>query len=124
MWRILVFPNEAPATLPALQTHFQEVHVNLDKIKSLVEQGQAPAMEVHSIDPNIYLVFYRDGEEIRPVLDKNSKTLKCKSRTAAFLLLRETGISKTDFVHQTAYEEMIGFAHSGQKTELRETITL
>ena len=121
---MLLYPNQAPATSPALQTHFQEVHVNLDKIKFLVERGQAPAIEVHSIDPNIYLIFYKDGKDISPGLDKSSKTLKCKSRTAAFLLLRETGLSKTDFVHQTAYEEMIGFAHSGQKTELRETITL
>jgi hypothetical protein len=98
--------------------------VNLEKIKALVEKGQTPAIEVHSIDPNIYLVFYKDGEDIRPVLDKNGKTLRCKSRTSAFLLLRETGVTKTDFVHQTAYEEMIGFSHSGTKTELRETIQL
>jgi|TARA_B110000971_G_C19998054_1_gene495328 hypothetical protein len=98
--------------------------MNLEKIKSLVEKGQAPAIEVHSIDPNIYLIYYKDGEDIRPVLDKHDKTLRCKSRTSAFLLLGETGISTTDFVHQTAYDEMIGFAHSGQKTELRETIEL
>jgi|TARA_B110000967_G_C18834553_1_gene535916 hypothetical protein len=98
--------------------------VNIEKIKSLAEKNQAPAIEVHSIDPNIYLIFYKDGDGIRPVLDKSNKTLRCKSRTSAFLLLRESGIVETDFVHQTAYEEMIGFAQSGQKNELRETIKL
>ena len=98
--------------------------MNLENIKSLVERYQAPAIEVHSIDPNIYLIFYRVGEDIKPILDKKNKTLKCKSRSTAFLLLREAGILETDFVHQTAYEEMIGFEHSGRKTELRETIKL
>ncbi len=98
--------------------------MNLEKIKILVETGHPPAIEVHSIDPNIYLIFYKEEQSIRPVVDKNCKTLKCKSRTSAFLLLKETGLEETDFVHQTAYEEMIGFAQSGQKTELRETIKL
>ena len=124
MQRILLFYVGSWSTSPALQPRFQENHVNIEKVKSLVEQGQAPAVEVHSIDPNIYLIYYKDGEDIRPVLDKQGKTLRCKSRTSAFLLLRETGICVTDFVHQTAYDEMIGFAHSGQKTELRETIEL
>jgi hypothetical protein len=98
--------------------------MRLEELKSLSERNLAPLMEVHSVDPNIYLIFYKDGESLKPIVDKKNKTLRCKSRTDAFSKLREYGIVQTYFVHRTAYTEMIGSPSSDHQNELREIIQL
>ena len=93
-------------------------------LSAAVDAGFRPALEVHGVDPSTYLVFQRDGDALNPILDERGRTLTFRSRSAAFDSLRAVGISQADFVHRTAFEEMIGVGAKGVKTEHRETVRL
>ena len=97
--------------------------MQLNEIKALVTRDTNLDMEVHGIDPSIYLIFYcRDGERT-PVKDRDGKNLTFRSRTRAFNALRDAGVQRADFVHRSAFDEMVGVG-DGTPTEHREQINL
>jgi hypothetical protein len=98
--------------------------MDLDALSALVSSGFEPKIEVHAIDPSIYLIYCRIGEQLKPLLKADGNFLKYPSRSKAIQQLRKTGLRRVDFVHRSAYEEMIGFEHSTQPTEHRETLNL
>ncbi len=99
--------------------------MKLSAINPLVRAGQPPQLEVHAIDPMIYLVFRRSGDDLVPVTDERGKTLRFPSRHRALCTLAETGLAQTEFVHRSAYTEMIGIAQDNWPAyELRETVKL
>ena len=98
--------------------------MDVRKLSALLSDGSAPAVEVHAIDPSIYLVYCRIDEQLTPLLDARGHRLKYRSRSAAMQYLRKTGVRTVDFVHRSAFEEMIGINHNARPTEHRETLTL
>ena len=56
--------------------------------------------------------------------DSRGQTLRFFSRSKALKPLSETGLETADFVHQSAFGEMIGMEGSREQTELRQTINL
>ena len=97
--------------------------MQLNEINAPVTRDTNLDMEVHGIDPSIYLIFYcRDGERT-PVKDRDGKNLTFRSRSRAFNALRDAGVHRTDFVHRSAFDEMVGVG-DGTPTEHREQINL
>ena len=81
-------------------------------------------LEVHAVDPMIYLVFAVCGDMLLPVIGKGRKRLSFPSRFAALHRLREAGVTTVTFVHRSAYGEMVGLADEGETNELRQIISL
>jgi hypothetical protein len=81
-------------------------------------------LEVHAVDPMIYLVFATSGESLLPVIGKGGKRLSFPSRFAALHSLREAGITTVTCVHRSAYGEMVGLADQEQTNEMRQIISL
>ena len=95
--------------------------MQLTDLKQLTRAGKAPAVEVHSIDPSIYLIFCCDNRA--PIKGPNGDNLMFRSRSKAFEALRDAGIRHADFVHRSAFDEMVGVG-DGKTTEHRESIAL
>ena len=98
--------------------------MTLQELSAMITNGFEPMVEVHSIDPSIYLIFCCINDQRQPLLTSAGDTLKCRSRSAPLDQLRETGLHQADFVHRNAYDEMIGFSHDNRPTEHRETVKL
>ena len=81
-------------------------------------------IEVHAVDPMIYVVFRRMGEQLEPVVDEKGTTLAFRSRYAALTALREAGVDELDFVHRSAYGEMVGIDDQSGSNEFRERVKL
>ncbi len=97
--------------------------MRISHLKQAIERGDALQLEVHSIDPSIYLVFINSDDRLEPLVDVFGKTIKFLSRGRAFAELKEAGVSCAHFVHKTAFEEMVGVGN-GTTTEHREVIYL
>jgi len=97
--------------------------MQLNEIKALVTRDTNLDMEVHGIDPSIYLIFYRRDGERTPIKDRDGKNLTFRSRSKAFDALRDAGVQRADFVHRSAFDEMVGVG-DGTPTEHREQINL
>lgn len=97
--------------------------MQLTDLKQLTRAGEAPAIEVHSIDPSIYLIFCGNGDNRAPIKAPNGDNLIFRSRSKAFDALRDAGIQRADFVHRSAFDEMVGVG-DGRPTEHRESIAL
>lgn len=97
--------------------------MQLTDLKQLTRAGKAPAVEVHSIDPSIYLIFCCDDDNRAPIKGPNGDNLMFRSRSKAFEALRDAGIRHADFVHRSAFDEMVGVG-DGTPTEHRESIAL
>lgn len=97
--------------------------LQLNDLKQLTRAGEAPAVEVHSIDPSIYLIFTRGEDNRTPIKAPNGDNLIFRSRSKAFDALRDVGIARADFVHRSAFDEMVGVG-DGTPTEHRESIAL
>ncbi len=91
---------------------------------SLDQLPEHALLEVHAVDPMIYLVFASSGDKLLPVTGKRGKRLSFPSRFAALHALREAGVASVTFVHRSAYGEMIGLADQGETNELRQVISL
>ncbi|MCR9259945.1 MAG: DUF6482 family protein [Pseudomonadaceae bacterium] len=91
---------------------------------SLEDLPEQALLEVHAVDPMIYLVFAALGDKLLPVTGKRGKRLSFPSRFAALHALREAGIASVTFVHRSAYGEMVGLADQGETNELRQVIAL
>ena len=97
--------------------------MQLTDLKQLTQAGKAPALEVHSIDPSIYLIFCCDDDNRAPIKGSNGDNLMFRSRSKAFDALRDAGVRHADFVHRSAFDEMVGVG-DGTPTEHRESIAL
>lgn len=97
--------------------------MNLSELKNQISQGNQPELEVHGIDPSIYLIFSLTNEKRQPVVDHHGNTLKYRSRSSAFNALKDIGVRRADFVHKSAFDEMVGVGN-GIPTEHREPVTL
>ncbi|MEC7106536.1 MAG: DUF6482 family protein [Pseudomonadota bacterium] len=98
--------------------------MTLPELSTMITHGFEPKVEVHGVDPSIYLIFcFIDGRR-QPLQNSDGESIKCPSRRVALDHLRRVGLRRVDFVHHSAYEEMIGFDHDGAPTEHREAITL
>ena len=95
----------------------------LTELKQLIRADEPLLTEVHSIDPNIYLIFCCAGENRAPIKAPNGDNLIFRSRRKAFDALRDVNIQRADFVHRSAFDEMVGVG-DGTPTEHRESITL
>ena len=97
--------------------------MQLNEIKALVTRDTNLDMEVHGIDPSIYIIFYCLDGERTPIKDRDGKNLTFRSRSRAFNALRDAGVQRADFVHRSAFDEMVGVG-DGTPTEHREQINL
>ncbi len=98
--------------------------MTLKELKRRLQAGERPEIEIHSVDPMIYLLFERLGERLAPVDDGRGTSLKYKSRFAAKRALASTGLKRAAFVHRSAYGEMIGMEGMSEQSELREEVDL
>ena len=97
--------------------------MTLTELQALIRANNCPSLEVHGVDASIYLVFVRDREHLRPLTERGAN-LSFRSRYAALKAMADVGISQVDFVHRSAYGEMIGVENSHGDTELRQTVDL
>ena len=97
--------------------------MQLTELKRLIRADEPLLIEIHSIDPNIYLIFCCVGEHRSPIKAPNGGNLIFHSRRTAFDALRDVNIQRADFVHRSAFDEMVGVG-DGTPTEHRESITL
>lgn len=97
--------------------------MRLSDLKNSVAQGISPEIEVHGVDPSIYLIFSCESSRRIPVVDQGGSTLKFRSRSSAFEALKDIGIRRADFVHKSAFDEMVGVGN-GIPTEHRESVNL
>ena len=97
--------------------------MTLQEIESLMRSGGDVQLEIHAVDAAIYLVFQRFGERLTPVSNAGTQ-LSYSSRYAALKALAEAGVPAVDFVHRSAYGEMIGMETPHDATEMRQTVDL
>jgi hypothetical protein len=95
--------------------------MTLDDLKSLLRADGLVTIEVHAVDARIYQVFQRFGERLIPLAD-GGQTARYTSRYAACKALAELGVDQVDFVHRSAYSEMIGTESPFDRTEFRQRI--
>ncbi len=82
------------------------------------------AVELHGVDLSFYMLFVVQGDSLLPVVDKQGKSVRFTSQYAARTALREAGFSRFEFVHRSAYGEMVGLDTSHGNTEMRLTVSL
>lgn len=97
--------------------------MQLSQLKQLIRADEPLVIEVHSIDPSIYLIFCCAGGNRTPIKAPNGDNLMFRSRSKAFDALRDVDIQRVDFVHRSAFDEMVGVG-DGTPTEHREPINL
>ena len=97
--------------------------MQLNELKDLISRNSTPTLEVHGVDPSIYLIFYCEAGTRAPIQDGRGNNLVFRSRSKAFDTLREMGEKSADFVHKSAFDEMVGVGN-GTPTEHRETVNL
>jgi hypothetical protein len=95
----------------------------LNELKDLVAQNTAPTLEVHGVDPSIYLIYRCAANTRAPIKDGRGNNLTFRSRSKAFDALRDIGVKRADFVHKSAFDEMVGVG-DGTPTEHREKVNL
>lgn len=95
----------------------------LNELKDLITRNTATTIEVHGVDPSIYLIFRCEADTRDPIKDRRGNNLTFRSRSKAFDALRDIGVKRADFVHKSAFDEMVGVG-DGTPTEHRETINL
>ena len=98
--------------------------MTIDDLQRLCASADAPALEIHGLDPMLYVVYRVDGPSPEALLDRRGNTQRFRSRYAAQRALAECGARRAVFVHRSAYGEMVGLQDVGAETELRETLYL
>ena len=95
-----------------------------EQIKSLIRAGDHIDLEVHAVDVAIYQVFAHSDEQLTPVLNSSGQSLTFPSRYAALQALAELGVDSVEFVHRSAYGEMIGMETSEDQSEMRQPVRI
>ena len=96
--------------------------MNLGQLQTALTRGAAPTIEIHAVE-HMYIAFAREGETLRPLVNQQDKTLTYKSRHQALSAMAKVGLESVEFVHRSAYVEMVG-SHEETNTEMRQTIVL
>ncbi len=91
------------------------------ELESLLRAGGHADIELHAVDARIYQPFQRFGERLLP-LTADGGAARYSSRFAACKALADLGLDQVDFVHRSAYSEMIGLETPFDQTELRQRI--
>ena len=97
--------------------------MTLQEIRKLTSAGGHISIEVHAVDLAIYQVFQRFSGRLTPVTDKG-RNVRLPSRFSALKTLAELGLDEVEFVHRSAYGEMIGMETPFGETELRQTVRI
>ena len=98
--------------------------MTLDDLQREITAGTPVELEVHAVDPMIYVAYLVDGPARTPISDTSGKSIPFRSRYAVSNALREAGAREATFIHRSAYGEMVGMDTETAPTELRETVTL
>lgn len=98
--------------------------MTLEELSTLLTSGAHVNLEVHALDPMLYVAYLREGEKRTPLREAGGDVLHFRSRYAAQRALRDAGAAAATFIHRSAYGEMIGMDTAGQETELREIMVL
>jgi len=98
--------------------------MTLDQLQASIAAGAIPALEVHALDPMLYVIYIAADGRLQPVCDSRNSTVRYRSRYAAQRALADCGAETAAFVHRSAYGEMVGFEMDGADTELREVLYL
>lgn len=98
--------------------------MTLDELGRAAATGMPPEVEIHALDPMLYVVFLADADGRHPLQDAVGKVKQFPSRYAATACLQRTGLARATFVHRTAYDEMIGVPSATGSAEFREVIDL
>ena len=97
------------------------------QIKQLAPQLALDAtaiVELHAIDPIVYVLYLSNSLGRQPVKDKKGKTIIYRSQNAARKDLIDNSVTTFDFVHMTAYDEIVGMPEWGARQEQRRTVKL
>lgn len=97
--------------------------MTLMELRALVKSGASPEVEVHAVDPMIYIIYLLVADGRQPVEDGGGRTHLFRSRYAAQQALQEAGFERATFVHRSVYGEMIGMEGSSEQSEFREIVT-
>ena len=97
--------------------------MTLDELSRMCERGADPTVEVHALTPMMYVAYHVDGERRTPLADRRG-TLHFTSRYAAQSALAGTGLQRATFVHESAYDEMVGQPAAAESNALREDLVL
>lgn len=97
--------------------------MTLEELTQLCARGTDPSVEIHALTPMMYVAYHVDGERRTPVAGQRG-TLQFTSRYAAQSALAGTGLRQATFVHESAYDEMVGQPPAAQSNALREDIVL
>ena len=97
--------------------------MTLKEIENLTRAGAHIAIEVHAVDPSIYQIFQRFSSRLVPVTGRDGNA-RFTSRFSAMKALADLGLEEVDFVHRSAYGEMIGTETPFDATELRQKISI
>ena len=97
--------------------------MTLKEIGNLSRSGGHVSIEVHAVDPSIYQIFQRFSGRLLPVTDKD-RSARFPSRYSALKALADLGLDEVEFVHRSAYGEMIGAESPYEHTELRQRVAI
>ena len=98
--------------------------MTLEELQRLIAAGDQVELEVHGLDPMLYVIYRMEQRGPTALRDARGATLKYRSRYAAQCALADCGASRATFVHRSAYGEMVGLDTVGAATELREPLLL
>jgi hypothetical protein len=98
--------------------------MTLRELERLIAGRGFAEIEVHAVDPVIYLIFQRFGERLTPVTARSGETARYTSRYAALKAMAAIGLDEVIFVHRSAYGEMIGSEGDAEATELRQQVRI
>jgi hypothetical protein len=98
--------------------------MTLAELTTLISSGGHVEVEVHAIDPMIYVAYLVSQGQRRPITERGNRARKFPSRYAATRALSQTGLSEAVFVHRSPYGEMIGLDGSADESEMRERVLL
>ncbi len=98
--------------------------MTLKELARLIAAGEAPIVEVHAVEHTIYVPYVRVDDQLIPFKAASGKTLRFPSRHASMRALKGEGLAAAQFVHKSAYDEMIGVASSTSNAEFRELVDL
>ena len=93
-------------------------------LQSRLALGEAVELELHGFEQQIYVVFERVGETLTPFKDDGDEVLKYPSLSAAKMAFSKAGLAAFEFVHTSAYVEMIGLPDDHRDTQLRQRLTV
>jgi hypothetical protein len=97
--------------------------MTLTELGALIEAGVEPVLEIHGLDPMLYVVYRIVDGRPQALCDARG-TMQFRSRYAAQRALAECGATTATFIHRSAYGEMVGLDTEDSANELRETVFL